>query len=395
MAASTVKVGDKVRVKDDGNHALSVTGRVVLVRGETYTIELDAPKGETIACARNQFEFVEGGAQEPSMWELDLGDGLTGLVALPDEEGMRALARRMASLGLQKEELRKHLVPAVVAGKINVSLFRTAEEEWDKAQAELRDIAVECTADDISKEKGSLGKALFAWEKRQNVSIHEEDRKVILTRAEAKRQAMGGSPKESTMSMFGQMVQDDAKEIALRLAVREARKLLSSLMTEYLFSTVQREHGETDEEYAARSKTFKNSVSTFMSSDAGFGILSYVVGAFWPMVEEMVPEGEARELGQKIAREIRVSGGVDAAGDFVAKVVKPMIGFVVSSASHAGVSLMDKVASDQKKATESLSGVRANPEAVDHRDEEIAALKAKLLESETQRGTSTEKRENR
>jgi translation initiation factor IF-1 len=389
MVTAVAKPGDNIKFKATGT-----LGRIEEWLGENrYRVLLDGaePRMPRVL-TREEFEVVEAPSQD-SAREIDIGDGFTALAVKPNEDGMRALARRMATMGLQKDELRKQLIPMVVSGTIDVGLFRTANEEWDKVQSEIRDLAMECTATDIADQPGKLGKNLSEWEKRNGFQLPEQDKKIILTRAESRRQGMGGSQKESTMTMFD-MIQDDAKEITLRLSVKEARKLLSSLMTEYLFATVQREHGESDEEFATRSKTFKNSVSTFMASDAGFGILSYVVGAFWPMVEEMVPEGEARELGRKIAREIRVSGGMDAAGDFMAKVVKPMIGFVVSSASHAGTSLLDKVTADQKKVTESFSGVRANPEAVDHRDEEIAALKAKLLESEAQRGNSTEKRAN-
>ena len=103
---------------------------------------------------------------------------------------------------------------------------------------------------------------------------------------------------------------NDAKEIALRVGVKRVRKELTDRLREFW---TRRGHANDDQ------------VTTFLSSDTGQQILSYVFGFTYNMVQDNLPEGPTREFGDLVARECRVQGGAELADDILNLVMNPVL----------------------------------------------------------------------
>lgn len=167
-------------------------------------------------------------------------------------------------------------------------------------------------------------------------------------------------------------VLDDMKEIALRTGVKRTRAILATKVAEFWAKrSVQRTAGESEEDYLARAERNREGVAAFLLSDAGQGMLAYMVGFAWPMLEDQIPDVAVKEYGAMVAREIRIQGGTEVLDSFIMEVVVPLGGVLKDEASKfAGATFGSGV--QTRVATDTLdAGQKA---------EKVAALKRQLAE---------------
>jgi hypothetical protein len=191
----------------------------------------------------------------------------------------------------------------------------------------------------------------------------------------------------STKEIALNTVTSDLKEIALRTGVKRTRAALTAKMAEFWAKrAVQRNPGESETDYMARATTMRDGAAAFLLSDAGQGVLSYLVGLSWPMLEGQIEDETVKEYGAVVAKEIRIQGGTDLLDGFLVEVVFPMLGVIKDEAANLGKSLMATPA--QGVLNNPFTGVRVDPahppvHHEDEKDKEIAALKARLAALQT------------
>lgn len=121
-------------------------------------------------------------------------------------------------------------------------------------------------------------------------------------------------------------IKDDLKEIALRGGVKRIRTALGDRLA--AFWTAQqtaRKPGESTKAYEQRMAEHESSVKDFLMTDAGQGLMAYVVGMVWTVASEYVNDDNVREYGDVVAKEIRVQGGTDVLDAVITDVVFPMV----------------------------------------------------------------------
>lgn len=167
----------------------------------------------------------------------------------------------------------------------------------------------------------------------------------------------------------------DAKDIALRSSVKQARKMAADLLTNFLSSrTTPRNVGETDESYAARVAENRRGLESFVASEAGQGIISYLLGMGWVVYEDEISDEKVRSVGSAVAREIRIQGGTGVVDDFFKEVVAPMASFAHQSIMSLGAATPAAEEAPKHRFEPETDASRAN----DARDKEIAELKEQL-----------------
>lgn len=121
-------------------------------------------------------------------------------------------------------------------------------------------------------------------------------------------------------------LKDDAREIALRTGVKRVRKAMGALLVNFWTKQSNPRLGsESLEEYDVRLEALKPGVAGFFETEAGQGVLAYVTGFAWTMIHEEIPDGQLRDYGSTVARELRVQGGTDILDGFVTEVMFPML----------------------------------------------------------------------
>lgn len=148
--------------------------------------------------------------------------------------------------------------------------------------------------------------------------------------------------KKTLSGHLARQFKDDAKEIAVRQTVRRGRTFLVETVANFLSKrTNPRREGESVETYTARVESERSAVVAFLLSDAGQGVLSYALGSAWPLLEEQVPEGAPREIGERLTREIRVQGGEAIVDGIYEELVSPLVGFLMTEAKGLGSMIHD------------------------------------------------------
>ena len=225
--------------------------------------------------------------------------------------------------------------------------------------------------------------------------ISNSDLKNAPTGSDLKNVPTGGNtsteilPKKekSAMSKIIDQFKSDAQEIALRASVSRGRKLLATKIAEFMAKrSIVRRPNESDDDFLSRASTEQGTLTNFFLSDAGMGFLSYIVGSFWPAIKDQVPEGDARDLGDSIAREIRIQGGVSVVDGIMDEVLSPMLSFLTTEAKTLGADILG--GNPKVTAEDVMSHVK--------REEELAAenarLKARLEEVQSGSAAATRSR---
>ena len=171
------------------------------------------------------------------------------------------------------------------------------------------------------------------------------------------------TPENTAPTITKKRVIDEAKEIALRTSVEKSRKFMIKMVSEFLTKrTTIRFDGESDIDFLARAERERSGITALLLSDTGTGVISYVMGSLWPMIENQVPEGTARDLGEAVAKEIRIQGGLSVVDSVVDEVIKPLINFM----------------SAESKSIESVTGDKLLAENASLRDR-IKELEQKVM----------------
>ena len=101
----------------------------------------------------------------------------------------------------------------------------------------------------------------------------------------------------------------DAKEIALRASVNRIRKAFQQSLTKYLVS----------------KGTSEESISRIIQGDTAHGILSYMTGFTWSMLETETMDPNLREFGDRVAHECRIAGGTDVFNEIINDILAPVL----------------------------------------------------------------------
>lgn len=111
---------------------------------------------------------------------------------------------------------------------------------------------------------------------------------------------------------------EDAREVALRVAVATARERLASHLTTW---------AEGRAPGSARS---------FIHSEAGRGLTTYLLGMGWRVAQEKYRGELAPGLGSDIAREIRLQGGEELVEGFYREVITPLLAHLSNPTAVVG-----------------------------------------------------------
>jgi hypothetical protein len=171
-----------------------------------------------------------------------------------------------------------------------------------------------------------------------------------------------------------EIVRSDAKEIAFRNGVDRIRQtLLDRLVTFWAQKNKPKGLFETEDAYRERLKTEQTKLGAFFQTEAGQGLVSYLAGFTFTLLQEYVPE-EVREYGERVAREVRIQGGTDLLDGFLVEVLMPMLGTLKDLA----------VETFTPRVRVQVEGPKVEAPRTDGRDSEIALLKAKIEALESQ-----------
>jgi hypothetical protein len=168
----------------------------------------------------------------------------------------------------------------------------------------------------------------------------------------------------SKIEKFKATAKSDLRESGKRVAVAQISKAAQAAIVNLL------SEGKTEKE----KKSIRDTVSKSLSTPGGQAMISFMLGAMAPMMEEKCPE-KYQELLAEIGQEFRVQGEVYAATQVTDVLLMP----AVKAALDGVTSSLDKVLeADQTIST----GVRAEdkvlemPKPLNH--EEVAATKDAL-----------------
>ena len=119
---------------------------------------------------------------------------------------------------------------------------------------------------------------------------------------------------------------DDMKEIALRTGVKRISKVFYECIVDFWSrKSVLREHTELDSDYNARLISEKSKVEKFFESEAGQGVLSYLLGFTWTLVESEDMDPKVQEYGNAVAKEVRIQGGANLLSEVMDEIVNPLL----------------------------------------------------------------------
>lgn len=153
-------------------------------------------------------------------------------------------------------------------------------------------------------------------------------------------------------------IKDDLKEIALRGGVKRIRTVLGDRLSAFWTAQqVTRRPGESDRSYNLRVQEHQQGVQGFLTTEAGQGLMAYIVGMVWTVASEYVEDDTIREYGDVVAREIRVQGGTDVLDAVLTDVVFPMVTVLKDETS--------KFKAQAVEATKSPTRVETAPKTLD------------------------------
>lgn len=162
-------------------------------------------------------------------------------------------------------------------------------------------------------------------------------------------------------------LREDAKAIALRTGVRRVREAASARLGAWWARHGSPQMaGETEEEYARRMEAIASGSNAFLGTSGGEAALSMLLGFVWTVVGEEVTDDNVRGFGDAVARELRVSGGVDLVGGFMDEVVGPMVSSMKQTATQQMGTGVRVFAGSMEVGGETLE-FRQNQEAPDRR----------------------------
>ena len=130
-------------------------------------------------------------------------------------------------------------------------------------------------------------------------------------------------------------VQDDVKEMALRSGVKKLREKVLARITAFITTkATPRISGETDIDYETRVREARKTTERLLNSEAGQGILSYLLGFSWSFASDHVGDPKLREFGDLVAKELRIQGGVGILDETINELIAPLFAEVRHEMNH-------------------------------------------------------------
>ena len=150
----------------------------------------------------------------------------------------------------------------------------------------------------------------------------------------------------SLLTVASETLQNDAKEIAIRVGVKKLKTFLADRMSEFW----SRRNPESSQ----------SQIVDFFSTDTGQGVLSYLLGATWEMVSPEVSEPKVLEFGDAVARECRISGGSILLDEVLDGIGKPILEELNSIETKSGIRIDPELKPETEDVTVETLCIQGN-----------------------------------